>query len=56
MGVVVHREVGEPSAGVGVDDDLVALLQVDDDGRAGHGVLVVVLVVLKKFKIKFYEF
>ena len=48
VGVVVHGEVGEPSAGVGVDHDLVALLQVDDDGGAGHGVFVVVLVVLKQ--------
>ena len=52
VGVVVHGEVGQPGAGVGVDDDLVALLQVDDDGRAGHRVLVVVLVVLLFGRIK----
>ena len=46
VGVVVHGEVGEPGAGVGVDDDLVAALGVDDDRLAGHRVLVVVLVVL----------
>ena len=47
VGVVVHGEVSQPGAGVGVDHDLVALLQVDDDGGASHRVLVVVLVVLE---------
>jgi len=46
VGVVVHGEVGQPGAGVGVHADLVALLQAQQDGGAGHGVLVVVLVVL----------
>ena len=46
MGVVVHGEVSDPGAGVSVDDDLVTLFDVDDDGGAGHRVLVVVLVVL----------
>ena len=52
VGVVVHGEVCEPSAGVSVDDDLVALLEVDDDGGACHRVLVVVLVVLQRLKRK----
>ena len=47
VGVVVHWEVGQPGAGVGVHADLVALLQAQQDGGAGHGVLVVVLVVLQ---------
>ena len=47
VGVVVHGEVGQPGAGVGVHADLVALLQAQQDGGAGHGVLVVVLVVLQ---------
>ena len=46
MGVVVHGEVGQPGAGVGVHHHLVPLHAVDDDGLAGHAVLVVVLVVL----------
>ena len=48
MGVVVHGEVGQPGAGVGVHHDLVAAVDVDDDVLTGHGVLVVVLVVLVK--------
>ena len=48
VGVVVHGEVGEPGTGVGVHNDLVAPLDVQDDVLAGHGVLVVVLVVLVK--------
>ena len=46
MGVVVHGEVGEPGAGVGVHHDLVSALHVDDDVLPSHRVLVVVLVVL----------
>ena len=46
MGVVVHGEVGQPGAGVGVHHDLVSPLHVHDDVLAGHAVLVVVLVVL----------
>ena len=46
MGVVVHGEVGEPGAGVGVHHDLVTSLHVHDDVLASHAVLVVVLVVL----------
>merc|ERR1711934_38056 len=46
VGVVVHGEVGQPGAGVGVNHDLVSALNIDDDVLAGHGVLVVVLVVL----------
>ena len=48
VGVVVHGEVGEPGTGVGVHNDLVAPLDVQDDVLTGHGVLVVVLVVLVK--------
>ena len=48
VGVVVHGEVGQPGAGVGVHHDLVAAVDVDDDVLTGHGVLVVVLVVLVK--------
>merc|ERR1719414_2290774 len=48
VGVVVHREVREPGAGVGVHHDLVSALHVDDDVLPGHRVLVVVLVVLVK--------
>ena len=47
MGVVVHGEIGQPGAGVGVHADLVALLQAQQDGGAGHGVLEVVLVILQ---------
>ena len=43
VGVVVHGEVGQPGAGVGVHNNLVTALHVDDNGLAGHGVLVVVL-------------
>ena len=46
MGVVVHGEVRQPGPGVGVHHHLVPLHAVDDDGLAGHAVLVVVLVVL----------
>ena len=46
VGVVVHGEVGEPGAGVGVNHDLVSALHIDDDVLPGHRVLVVVLVVL----------
>merc|ERR1711934_608237 len=46
VGVVVHGEVGQPGAGVGVHHDLVSALDIDDDVLAGHRVLVVVLVVL----------
>ncbi len=46
MGVVVHGEVGQPGAGVGVHHDLVSAVDVDDDVLARHGVLVVVLMVL----------
>merc|ERR1712020_180425 len=46
VGVVVHGEVGEPGAGVSVNHDLVSALHVDDDVLPGHGVLVVVLMVL----------
>merc|ERR1711934_77073 len=46
VGVVVHGEVGQPGAGVGVNHDLVSALNIDDDVLAGHRVLVVVLVVL----------
>ena len=46
MRVVVHGEVSEPGAGVGVHHHLVPLHAVDDDGLASHAVLVVVLVVL----------
>lgn len=46
VGVVVHGEVCEPGAGVGVHHDLVPAVHVDDDVLAGHRVLVVVLVVL----------
>ena len=48
VGVVVHGEVGQPGAGVSVHHDLVAAVDVDDDVLTGHGVLVVVLVVLVK--------
>merc|ERR1711909_101537 len=46
VGVVVHGEVGQPGAGVGVNHDLVSALHVNDDVLSGHGVLVVVLMVL----------
>ena len=46
VGVVVHGEVGQPGAGVGVHHDLVPALHIDDDVLPGHRVLVVVLVVL----------
>ena len=46
VSVVVHGEVGQPGAGVGVHNNLVAALNIDNNGLAGHGVLVVVLVVL----------
>jgi len=46
VGVVVHREVGQPRAGVGVHHNLVTALHVNNDVLAGHGVLVVVLMVL----------
>merc|ERR1719474_905217 len=46
VGVVVHGEVGQPGAGVGVNHDLVSALNINDDVLAGHRVLVVVLVVL----------
>merc|ERR1719189_1497315 len=44
--VVVHGEVRQPGAGVGVHHDLVPALHVQDDVLPGHRVLVVVLVVL----------
>merc|ERR1719189_2073355 len=44
--VVVHGEVRQPGAGVGVHHDLVPALHVQDDVLTGHRVLVVVLVVL----------
>merc|ERR1711934_582862 len=46
VGVVVHGEVGQPGAGVGINHDLVSALHVNDDVLSGHGVLVVVLMVL----------
>ena len=46
MCVVVHGEVGQPGAGVGVDHDLVPADAVNHDALSGHRVLVVVLVVL----------
>ena len=46
VGVVVHGEVRQPGAGVGVHHDLVTSLHVHDDVLASHAVLVVVLVVL----------
>ena len=46
VSVVVHGEVSEPGAGVGVHHDLVSSLHVQDDVLSSHGVLVVVLVVL----------
>ena len=46
MCVVVHGEVSQPGAGVGVDHDLVPADAVDHDALPGHRVLVVVLVVL----------
>ena len=48
MCVVVHGEVGEPGAGVGVDHDLVPTDAIDHDALPSHRVLVVVLVVLVK--------
>ena len=48
MGVVVHGEVRQPGSGVGVHHDLVPPLDVQDDVLPGHGVLMVVLVVLVK--------
>ena len=44
--VVVHGEVRQPGAGVGVHHDLIPALHVQDDVLPGHRVLVVVLVVL----------
>ena len=46
--VVVHGEVSQPGAGVGVHHDLVPALHVQDDVLPSHRVLVVVLVVLVK--------
>ena len=46
MCVVVHGEVRQPGAGVGVHHDLVPALHVQDDVLPSHRVLVVVLVVL----------
>ena len=46
MCVVVHGEVRQPGAGVGVHHDLVPALHVQDNVLPGHRVLVVVLVVL----------
>merc|ERR1712037_791088 len=43
VGVVVHGEVREPGAGVGVHHNLVAPLHVQNDVLASHGVLVVSL-------------
>ena len=53
MGVVVHGEVCQPGARVGVDHDLVSLETVDDNALAGHRVLVVVFVVLIKDRSHF---
>ena len=55
MGVVVHGEVGEPGAGVGVHHDLVSALHVDDDVLPSHRVLVVVLVVLVENRSKLFS-
>ena len=46
MGVVIHGEIGQPGTGVSVNAHLIALLQVEQNGVAGHGILVVVLMVL----------
>merc|ERR1719400_1196708 len=46
VGVVVHGEVGQPGAGIGVHADLITLFELEQDGGASHGVLVVVLMVL----------
>ena len=46
MGVVIHGEVGQPGTGVSVYAHLIALFQVEQNSVAGHGILVVVLVVL----------
>ena len=43
MGVVVHGEVGEPGAGVGVHHHLVPPHAVNHDGLTRHRVLVIVL-------------
>ena len=43
VGVVVHGEVGEPGAGVGVHHHLVPPHAVNHDGLASHRVLVIVL-------------
>ena len=48
VGVVVHGEVRQPGAGVGIDNNLISSLDVQDDVLASHGVLVVILVVLVK--------
>ena len=46
MSVVVHGEVSQPGAGVGVNHNLISTLNIDDDVLPSHRVLVVVLVVL----------
>ena len=46
VSVVVHGEVGQPGASVGVHHHLVPLHTVHDNGLPRHAVLVVVLVVL----------
>merc|ERR1719189_1791269 len=44
--VVVHGEVRQPGAGVGVHHNLVPALHVQDNVLSGHAVLVVILMVL----------
>merc|ERR1719225_697722 len=46
VSVVVHGEVSQPGAGVGVNHNLISTLNSDDDVLPSHRVLVVVLVVL----------
>jgi len=46
VGVVVHREVSQPCASVGIHADFIAPFEVEQDGGSSHGILVVVLVVL----------
>ena len=48
--VVVHGEVRQPGAGVGVHHDLVPALHIQDDVLSGHAVLVVVLEGTRSFK------
>ena len=48
VGVVVHGEVSQPGASVGVHADFIALFEVEQDGGSSHGVLMIIFMILIK--------